>query len=110
MYETLFDTYLAIVMVIVAAGGIVWFERSELVNTAERLRAMMKRVGLDPALAGGDEAGTSAVLKEVRRRCRHCRCEGFCDRWLAGIEEGDNAFCSNASVFRKLLGGGRHAA
>ncbi len=109
-YETVFDTYLAIVMVMAAVGAIVWFKRSELAITAGRMRGMMRRIGLDPGLAEAGDAETMAVLKEVRRRCGRCPREDFCDRWLAGTESGDNAFCRNASVFRTLLGGGRHAA
>ena len=110
MYETLFETYSAIVMVIVAGGVIVWFKRSELAITARRVRGMMTRVGLDPAIAEGDDKNTATVLNEVRRRCGRCRREDFCDRWLAGEEKGENTFCRNASIFRMLLGGGRHAA
>ena len=110
MYETLFDTLLAIVMVIVAVGVVVWFKRSELAITAGRVKAMMRRLGLDPGLAEGGDAKTTAVLKEVRRRCGRCRREDFCDRWLAGEEKGENTFCRNASVFRMLMGGGRRAA
>ncbi len=110
MVETLLETYLAIVMVIAAAGAIIWFKRSELANTARRMHGMMTRVGLDPQLAEHGDAKTTAVLKEVRRRCGRCRREDFCDRWLAGEVMGENAFCRNASIFRMLLGGDRHAA
>lgn len=110
MVETLLDTYLAIVMVIAAGGAIVWFKRSELANTVYRMHGMMTRVGLDPRIAENGDAKTTAIFKEIRRRCGRCPREDFCDRWLAGEVMGENAFCRNASVFRMLLRGGRHAA
>lgn len=110
MYETLFDTYLAIVMVMAAAGAIVWFKRSELAITAGRMRGMMRRIGLDPGLAESGDAKTMAVMKEVRRRCGRCPREDFCDRWLIGKEKGENTFCRNASMFQMLLDGGGRTA
>ncbi len=110
MYETLFDTYLAIVMVMAAVGAIVWFKRSELAITAGRMRGMMRRIGLDPGLAEAGDAKTMALMKELRRRCGRCCREDFCDRWLTGEETGDNTFCRNASIFQMLLVGDRRAA
>ncbi len=110
MIETLFETYAAIIMVVLAVGVIVWFKRSELASTVRRMHGMMTRVGLDPGLDEGGDAKATAVMKELRRRCGRCRREDFCDRWLAGEEMGENTFCRNASIFRMLLDGGRRAA
>lgn len=69
-------------------------------NSDRRMRAMIESVGLDP-----DEvtnANIDTVMKEVRQRCRDCKVDDVCDRWLAGEVDGDNAFCPNARVFEVL--------
>jgi hypothetical protein len=71
------------------------------------MTGMMARVGLTPGSHMLGDWGTEAVMKAVRRRCRRCPREARCDRWLAGEEPGDNAFCANARTFRSFLPAGR---
>lgn len=83
---------------------IVWFRSSQAAVSARRMMGMMTRVGLDPGSAMFGDAQTMATRNEVRRRCKRCSREDFCDRWLAGKVEGNNAFCPNAQTFRTLTG------
>ena len=85
----------AIIMVSVAVGSIVWINSSMAADSAKRTMGMMKRIGFDPSMTIG---------KEVRRRCRRCPREDFCNRWLAGKVKGGNTFCPNAETFRILAG------
>ncbi len=86
----------AILLVAVNVALFVWFEGSVAAASARRTMGMMKRVGLSPETASRDDAATKALVKEIRRRCRRCPREDFCDRWLAREVDGDNAFCRNA--------------
>ena len=88
----------AIFMVGVTIAIIVWFRSSQAAASAERMLAMMTRVGLDP----GTAMGSTAIGKDVRRRCMGCPREDLCDRWLAGNIEGGNSFCPNAQIFNPL--------
>ena len=90
----------AIVTILVALGIFVAIWRYMAAKSEQRMRAMIDCVGLDPAIASSGD--TQAIMKEIRQRCRHCNAEGFCDRWLAGKESGDNAFCPNAKVWESL--------
>ena len=75
--------------------------RSYLANNSERrMRSMLESVGLDPEIAYSNEIPT--IMREVRQRCRTCRSEGVCERWLDGKEKGGNDFCPNAKVFEVL--------
>jgi hypothetical protein len=80
---------------------IVYGFRAYLANSSERrMRGMLESVGLDPAIADSNEIPT--IMREVRQRCRTCRSEGVCERWLDGKEKGGNDFCPNAKVFEVL--------
>jgi hypothetical protein len=80
---------------------IVYGFRAYLANSSERrMRSMLESVGLDPAIAHSNEIPT--IMREVRQRCRTCRSEGVCERWLDGKEKGGNDFCPNAKVFEVL--------
>jgi hypothetical protein len=100
----------AIIMVGVAVGSIVWIHSSMAADSAKRTMGMMRRIGLDsfmrsikwPAIFG--DAQTMTIGKEVRRRCRRCPREDLCERWLAGKVKGGNTFCPNAETFRILAG------
>ncbi len=92
----------AILLVAVNVALLVWFHGSVSAASARRTMGMMKRVGLSPETASRDDAATKALVKEIRRRCRRCPREDFCDRWLAREVEGDNAFCRNAQRFGVL--------
>jgi hypothetical protein len=77
-------------------------------NSERRMLSMLDSLGLDSHIASSTSLAT--VMGEVRQRCRACRAEDVCERWLRGDEEGDNAFCPNAKVFetlKKLSGAAR---
>lgn len=102
LFEAMFEINAAIVMVAAAFALFIGFRRSEAAASAGRLAGMMSRIGLDPAMAGPGEPGSSAIMNQVLRRCRKCPREDVCERWLAGSVEGDNGFCPNARVFHSL--------
>ena len=76
------------------------YRRYLAMSSERRLQSMLEAVGLDPAVATDGDIPT--IMKEVRQRCRNCNSESLCERWLAGEEEGDNAFCPNHKVFEVL--------
>lgn len=90
----------AIVMIAVALGIVFAMWRYMAARSEQRMMAMMECVGLDPAIASSGD--TRTIIKEIRQRCRHCGAEGYCERWLAGKESGDNEFCPNAKVWESL--------
>ena len=96
----------AIIMVGVAVGSIVWLRSNMAAVSAWRMMRMMKRIGLDPGTIKNTlwDSKTMTIRKEVRRRCRRCPREDLCERWLAGKVEGGNTFCPNAETFRILTG------
>jgi hypothetical protein len=100
MNPTLFEIGVAIFMVAVSVGLIVWFFRSMAAASRRRLMHMLTRAGVAPEVA--KHGDTEAIIQDVRRRCLRCRSEGLCDRWLAGKVEGDHSFCPNAQIFRTL--------
>lgn len=87
-------------MAVVAVGLFFAYQRYLTANSERRMRSMLEAVGLDPAIATSGDVPT--IMKEVRQRCRNCKSEGLCERWLRGEEEGDNAFCPNRKVFDAL--------
>jgi Family of unknown function (DUF6455) len=100
MNPTLFEISVAVVMVAVSLGLIVWFSRHMAAASRRRMMHMLARAGVDPEAA--KHGDTQAIIKDVQRRCLRCRSEGLCDRWLAGKVEGDHSFCPNAQIFRTL--------
>lgn len=100
MNMPLIQIFAAIAMVAVAVAMVFAFRRYLAVNSERRMRKMLESVGVDPAIAASGEIPT--IMKEVRQRCRTCNSESVCERWLAGDEKGDNAFCPNAEVFEVL--------
>jgi hypothetical protein len=100
MDMSLFQILAAILMVGVACVLFVAIRRYMAAASERRMMEMLDRVGLDPAIAEGRD--TSAIMKEVRQRCRSCSTEAVCERWLAGDEKGGNLFCPNARVFSEL--------
>jgi len=100
MNLSLFQIVAATIMVGVALTLFLLFRRYLSAGSDRRMHAMLQRVGLDRAIAlSGD---TETIVREIRRRCSSCSAEGVCERWLAGREAGDNAFCPNAEVFEAL--------
>ena len=69
-------------------------------NSERRMLSMIESLGLDPAIASSSDLET--VMGEVRQRCRNCKSEDVCERWLTCNEKGDNAFCPNAKTFEGL--------
>lgn len=102
MYPTNFEIGLAIILVAGNVGIYLWFRRSELAGSARRMGKMMLRFGLSPAIANRHDPATKAVMSTVRKRCRACRVEGHCERWLCDEVKGGSGFCPNATSFALL--------
>ena len=100
MNPTLVDFGVAVFMVAAGISLVVWFARDLAAVSGGRMTRMLVRIGVDPQAAGRGDTG--AIMREARRRCRGCRSEALCERWLAGKEAGDNDFCPNAQVFRRM--------
>ncbi len=100
MNPTMFEIGVATVMVGVTVALVVWIRRYMAAASERRMMSMLQCAGLDPEIATQGE--TEAIIKDIRRRCRRCPSEAFCDRWLAGEEKGGNTFCPNARVFDML--------
>ncbi len=96
----MFDISIAIILVVVAIALVAWFLKYKAGTSERRMKEMLQRAGLDPKIAIQDDS--ESIIREVRRRCRKCQSEDICERWLAGEEGGDNAFCPNAQVFEEL--------
>ena len=94
------DVNIAFILVIAAIVLVVWFLNYKTGSSEKRMLRMLQSAGLDPEIA--IQGDTESIIREVRRRCRKCQAEDLCERWLAGLEEGDNYFCPNAQVFEEL--------
>ncbi len=77
-----------------------WYLRYKDAHSERRMVRMLIRLGLDPELASSGD--TEAIMVAVRKRCRECQAEDLCERWLDFEISGDNRFCPNAEVFRRL--------
>ena len=97
---SLFQIFVAIVMIGVALTLYITIRRYMAAASERRMIGMIDRLGLDPAIAASGD--TRAIMRDVRQRCRSCPSEALCERWLAGKEDGDNVFCRNAEVFSAL--------
>src|SRR3972149_1291105 len=100
MNPTLFEIGVAIFMVAVSVALVVWFSRYMAAASGRRVMGMLTRAGVGPRVARHGDP--EAIIQDVRSRCRRCRSEDLCDRWLAGKVKGDNSFCPNAQIFRIL--------
>ena len=69
-------------------------------NSERRMLSMIESIGLDPAIASSSDLET--IMGEVRRRCRSCKSEDVCERWLTCSENDDNDFCPNSKAFEVL--------
>lgn len=101
MNPTVVEIAMAAFMAAVGISLVAWFLRDLAAVSGGRMTRMLARVGVDPQVAGRGETG--AIMREARRRCRGCRSEALCERWLDGKAEGGNDFCPNAGVFRRLI-------
>jgi hypothetical protein len=102
MNPTLFEISVAVVMVAVSVALLVWILSNMAAASEWRMRRMLKRAGVDPEIAAHGD--TEAIVEDIRHRCRKCRSEALCERWLAGEEKGNNSFCPNVRVFDMLRG------
>ena len=100
MNPTLFEIGVAIIMVTVSIALVVWISRYMAAASGSRMMRMLTSAGVDPEVARHGD--TETIMRDVRSRCRRCRFEDVCDRWLAGKVEGDNSFCPNAEIFHAL--------
>ena len=100
MNPTVFELGVAILMVVVSVSLTVRFWRYMAAASERRTIQMWSRAGVAPDVTR--QVDIEAIIKDVRSRCRRCRSEGLCERWLAGQVVGDNRFCPNAQIFRGL--------
>lgn len=100
MSPTMLEISAAILILAVSIALIVWIRRRMRTASERRMMRMLKRAGLDPKIVTHPDIETA--FKEVRRRCRKCQVERFCERWLAGEKKGGPGFCPNAHVFAYL--------
>ncbi len=100
MNPTMFEIGVATAMVAVSVALVVWTRRYMAAASERRMMSMLQCAGLDPEIATQGE--NEAIIKDIRRRCRRCPSEAFCDRWLAREEKGGNTFCPNARVLDML--------
>ena len=107
---TTIEISIALTMLAVSAILIFWYLRFMANGSEKRMTRMMKRKGLDIDTARLDDPVVRDIIHDVRARCRKCQIEDYCERWLSGEVEGENSFCRNANVFRKLAENTRHAA
>lgn len=100
MSPTLLDIGVAVVLLAVVVILFAWFARNFGATSDRRMARMLVRAGVDPVvIMQGDKR---AIIEDVRRRCRKCRAEDQCERWLDGKVAGDNVFCPNAKIFSAL--------
>ncbi len=100
-----FEVSLALMMLAIAVALIIAYQGYLRSGTARRLSRMLRRVGLDPAIATRKDPEAAAVIQEIWQRCRRCSVEGHCERWLNREVGGTNQFCPNAKTFERLLHG-----
>lgn len=100
MNPTLFEIGVAIFMVAVIVALFVWLSKNMAEVSGKRMTQMLARAGVDPEVIR--RGNTEAIMQDLRSRCGKCMSEALCDRWLAGKVEGDNSFCPNAPIFRRL--------
>jgi len=97
MSPSLFEISIAAVMLAVTAGLVAWFWNDMAAGSERRTMDMLASAGV-----GNIPADQEAIMQDARRRCRRCPSEGLCERWLAGSIAGDNSFCPNVQIFRRL--------
>lgn len=98
MSPTLSEIGIALVMLAAIVTLFAAFAGYFSASSQRRMLRMMAGVGVGRAIANDPQA----ISETVRLRCRKCRAEDLCERWLAGKVAGDNSFCPNARIFRGL--------
>jgi hypothetical protein len=97
MNPTLFEISFAVLVVAVSVALVVWFWKDMAAASERRTMDMLAGAGV-----GSIPPGNESIMQDVQKRCRRCPSEGLCERWLAGTVEGNNSFCPNAPILRKL--------
>ena len=97
MNPTLFEISVAAVMLGASVALLMWFWSDMGAASERRTMDMLASAGV-----GNIPPDHEPIMQDALRRCRRCPSEGLCERWLAGSVEGDNSFCPNAQIFRKL--------
>lgn len=100
MAQIPFFVWAGLTVLVVAFAAAFAYRYFVRINAERRMRSMLEAVGIDPAVLDNDDI--EQTVTEMRARCEHCSEKGHCDRWLAGDEEGGNAFCPNREVFAML--------
>jgi Family of unknown function (DUF6455) len=98
--STPLEVGVAVVILAVVAVLFAWFARNFGATSDRRMVRMLVRSGVDPAIAA--QGDNQAIIEDIRSRCRKCRAEDVCERWLAGKVAGDNSFCPNARILNAL--------
>jgi len=90
---------IAVAVLDIVVVWIVAFRTDLSLVSHRRMMGMMANFNLIGRL-GSPRVKTT--INEARRRCRTCKHEDLCDRWLAGKTEVGNSFCPNAPTFQVL--------
>ncbi len=110
MNSTTLDFIIAVSMIAVNAVLIIWFLKNLVSHSERRMTHMMQKVGLDSKITLLDDSPVKQSIEEVRTRCRRCKREDFCERWLSGEVTGVNSFCPNAPEFKRWMQSTQRAA
>lgn len=93
------------VLVVGAAGLLVWFVITREMGPTRRMKCMMVELGLDYELAATATPGIEAVVNKARAKCKLCQDVELCELWLVGRaapEVREDDFCPNADTFKRL--------
>ena len=76
-----------------------WPMFTRVLQQAQRMDAMMERLGVDRALAARKDEGRA--FAQARLACLHCLSASQCEWWLAHVEGAPEppAFCPLAAFF-----------
>lgn len=101
---------LGILGLLLVAAAAVWMSvvaRRRAMRSARTLQIWqgMKRRGLEPA----DAAGQERALAVAVRRCTMCASLEACEHWLAGERDDPDAFCPNTMFMENLQRAKRRA-
>lgn len=107
------DTFLltvGIVGLLLVAAAAVWLSVVSWRRAMSKTRTLqiwqaMKRRGLEPADAAGEERAFAVAV----RRCTMCASLEECEHWLAGERDDPGAFCPNTTFMENLQRGKQRA-
>lgn len=89
---------IGIAVVMLAALSTLFAAFAGYFSASSESRLLRMTAGAGAAIANDPHA----IGEAARLRCRKCRAEDLCERWLAGKVPGDNSFCPNARLFRSM--------